>query len=335
MGRTRRRVVSLLLSSSMVLALPGSASAAPSNADRATLAGSYIALRQRADGSIPAFSPIGSTADAVLAFVAEGAGTTPLASAMGYLRRQTAKGNLTTIGLRAKVALAVQAGGRNPQNFGGHNLIDEISQSKRLTGRYANASVLDEALGILAIYASFGASDLDAIRWLMRAQCPDGGWQYDRPYASKTEGAHCGNTADPLADPFRSDTNTTAYAVMALSIPKGGWKHDPFAYLASMRDAAHGGWGYTFGYETTDANSTALVIQAYAAQAQPPPAGARAALRKLQYGCGAFAYSWTDAGKRTGPDVGATIGAVPGLLALPLPLAGTVTGELPASTCPA
>lgn len=333
MGRTRRWVVSLLLLSSLVLAYPGSASASPTNADRATLASSYIALRQQADGSIPAFSPIGSTADAVLAFVADGAGTTPLADALGYLRRQTAKGNLTTIGLRAKVALAVQAAGRNPQSFGGHDLIDEITQSRRLTGRYGNASVFDEALGILAIYASLGASDLDAIGWLMRAQCPDGGWQYDRPWA-KTEGPHCGDASDPT-DYFRSDTNTTAYAVMALSIPKGGWTIDPFAYFASMRDATYGGWGYTFGYKTTDTNSTALVIQAYAAQAQPLPAGAKVALRKLQYACGAFAYSWTDAGRRTGPDVGASIGAVPGLLGLALPLTGVVTGELPASTCAA
>jgi hypothetical protein len=285
---------------------------------------------------LPAFSSIGSTADAVMAFVAVGMAETPLQNAIGFLRRQTGRGNVDTIGLKAKVGLAVEAAGLNAANFAGHSLLGEITETQRLTGRFGDASVLDQALATLAIAASTGEYDPEAIRWLLHAQCPDGGWQFDRPHA-RSEGPHCRDASDPN-DFFASDTNTTAYVLMAVE-PSGigDYEHDPFVFLRAIRDTSgppsEGGWGYTWGFTTTDANSTALVIQAYAAAGRPLPDGAMAALHRLQYRCGAFAFSWTDAGRRTGPDVGASIGAVPGILREPLPVSGPVAGELPASAC--
>jgi hypothetical protein len=83
----------------------------------------------------------------------------------------------------------------------------------------------------------------------------------------------------------------------------------------------YGGWSYDLSFVSTDANSTALVLQAYAAAHVAAPKGGLAALRDLQYpGCGAWAYSWS--GTSLGPpDIGATIGAIPGLLLDPLPIA--------------
>lgn len=326
--------VSFLLFSCVTVSAAGAALTPQQRADRAS---GYVAVHQSDNGSFPAFSPIGSTADAVMAFVAAGVGETPVHDAIGYLRRQTARGSVDTIGLKAKVALAVEAGGLNAANFGGHSLLGEITETQRPTGRFGNASVLDQALATLAIAAATGEYDADAVTWLVRAQCPDGGWQFDRPHAS-TEGRHCRDTSDPN-DFFLSDTNTTAYVLMAVEPSGRGYDHNPFAFLTTIRDAAAapsgGGWGYTWGFTTTDANSTALVIQAYAAAGRPLPDGSLAALRRLQYRCGAFAFSWTGNGRRTGPDVGASIGAIPGILRKPLPVTGPVAGEPPARACDA
>jgi len=113
--------------------------------------------------------------------------------------------------------------------------------------------------------------------------------------------------------------------------------HDPFAFLDRLRDRthgpAHGGWGFTWGFRTTDATSTSLVLQASAARGTAVPSGGREALRRLQYQCGAVAYSWKH-GARTGPDLGATIGAILGFLRAPLPVpTGTVTGRVAPAVC--
>ncbi|MGZ4132203.1 MAG: hypothetical protein ACXVWF_04075 [Actinomycetota bacterium] len=334
MRRTLRGVSSVLVAVTLVVAAATTSSAAVlTDQQRATSAGAYVAARQDpTTGAVPGFSAIGSTADAVASWVAIGAGQSPIQAAIGFLRRQVKKGTVDTIGLKAKVALAVEAAGLDPQTFAGANLLDQIAQTQRLNGRYGDATVFDQALGILAIQAAApGSVGAKAIRWLVKAQCGDGGWQYDGP-PHKNDGPHC--KAAKGTDYYLSDTNTTAYAMMALAAVGETPAKDPTAtFFPSLRDATHGGWGYTWGYRTTDANSTALVIQAYDASGVAVPSGGLKALRKLQYACGAFAYSWTAAGKRTGKDAGATIGAILGLLQAPLPVTGTVTGELPASTC--
>jgi hypothetical protein len=319
MGRTHRRVASFVVAVTLSLALPGRAVAALTDQQRAERAIGYLARTQADNGSIPGFSPIGSTADAVLAIRSANVGADVEQAAIRFLRRQTAKGNVDTIGLKAKVVLALAANGRNAHDFGGHDLVGEITETERLNGRYGNATVFDQALAILAIYGSTTTFDTQAMTWLRNGECPDGGWQFDRPHRA-SEGAHCGDPSDPR-DFFRSDTNTTAYAVMALELSGASFEGDPFAFFMRIRDDAHGGWGYTWGFTDTDANSTALVIQAFAAASISLPNGALAALRHLQYArCGAFAFSLTETGARTAPNAGATIGAVPGLLRVPFPI---------------
>lgn len=334
MHRTLRGVASGVVVVTLVVAVATTASGAVlTDRQRARNAGAYVAARQDpTTGAVPGFSAIGSTADAVQSWVAIGLGESPIQEALGFLRRQVKRGHVDTIGLAAKVALAAEADGLDPADFGHANLLAQIGESERLSGRFGDATVLDQALGILAIQAAApGSVDETAIQWLVDAQCRDGGWQYDRP-ARPTDGPHC--KASTGTDYYRSDTNTTAYAVMALAAVGASPSKDPTAtFFPSLRDPAHGGWGYTWGFRTTDANSTALVIQAYEALGVALPPGAMKALRRLQYRCGAIAYSWTTAGTRTGRDAGATIGAILGLLRSPLPVTGTVTGELPASTC--
>jgi hypothetical protein len=335
MGRIFRRSASVLVACSIVWAVPVHASAVTTDRQRALAAGRFLVASQKPNGSFPGFSPIGSTADAVLDLVALGRGTTPLGRALGFLRRQVSHGHADTIGLQAKVALAAEAAGRDPAHFGGDDLITDIRATKRASGRFGTASVLDQALALLALRGAGIKLTSQPFTWLADAQCPDGGWQYDRPHRA-SEGPHCFDRSNPH-DFTGSDSNTTAYAIMALRAAASP-QHDPFRFLAHLRDTKpgrqRGGWGFTWGFRTTDANSTALVLQAYAVAGKPLPARSRTALRALQYPCGAVAYSWTAGGARTGRDVGATIGAILGFLRAPIPPSGAVSGDLARTSCP-
>ena len=329
MGTTLRRVASLFVVCSLSVGVAGPASAVITDPQRAHRAMAYVGAQQRANGSFPGFSAIGSTADAVLDMAATGYGAE--AAAIAFLRRQVHAGHVTTIGLTAKVVMAAVAAGRDPSTFAGTNLLGRIIDAERPSGRYGDASVFDQALAILAIKAAGKTPDAAAVTWLANAQCPDGGWQFDRPHRA-SENRHCRDVND-AGDFSRSDTNTTAYAVMALEGLGASLASGPFPFFAALRDGTYGGWGYTWGFRRTDANSTALVIQAFAAHARPLPKGAMSGLRRLQYRCGAVAYSFTDAGTRTGKDVGASIGAVLGFLREPLPVTPIALEPSWATTC--
>jgi hypothetical protein len=328
MGRISRRIVAPLIVLAVVSAIPATAVAALSNQERAERGTSFIAFAQKPNGSIPAFSPIGSTADAVLAFVATGVGRDQIRSALAYLRRQVIAGNVDGVGLEGKVVMAVSAAGRDPRDFAGQNVLQAIRSTIGDDGHMDGAAVFDQALGVLGIESAGVKPSTDVTGWLRGAQCPDGGWAYDAPYAPGTDDNHCDDGSD--TDFFTSDSNTTSYVVQAMEAAgRGTFDHDPFGFFDTVRDGDHGGWSYSTGFIVTDANSTALVIQAYAAAGEPLPSGGLASLRHLQYAsCGAWAYTW-DGDVKGEPDVGATIGAVPGILRAPLPIAGHVDGSVP------
>jgi hypothetical protein len=330
MHRLPRRIAVAFVSLSFLLvATP--ARAALTDAERMDRAVGSIASQQKNNGSIPAFSPIGSTADAVLAFVAAGTGRPSMRAALAYLTRQVELGNVTSVGLRAKVALAFSAAGRNPRDVGGRNL---VLQLRRAFDGAPLPMVFDTALAVLAIEAADAETPTAAVQRLIANQCPDGGWPFDR-YRSAVEDGHC-FTGDADSDFFLSDTNSSALAVMALEAAGAEAAVNPFGFFSDIRDGRRGGWGYTWGFTSTDANSTALVLQAYAAERREPPRAAERALRSLQYTrCGAFAFGFAG-GEPTAPDIGATIGAVPGLRGLAMPFTRRVTGAAPdVRACPA
>jgi hypothetical protein len=331
MGRTLRRVVVPFLSAVAVAAAPAAAGAIPpSDLARVDRALAYVAQQQRPNGSVPAFSPVGSTADAVVSFAAAGVGRGRVHDAIGFLRRRVAHGAVSAIGLRAKVVTAWAVTGRDPHHVGGVDLVGALEGTLGVDGHYGAAAVFDQALVILALATAGETIPDDAIAWLVDAQCEDGGWQYDLP-ASDVDDEHCVSTMDPATDFFESETNATAVVLQAVAAAGAtpAFAHDPFGFLHDIRDPVHGGWGYSWSYETTDANSTALVVQAYIASGEPIPAGGVAALRRLQYPCGAVAFTRGADGRRTGHDVGATISAVLGLLRAPGPVPAGHIGRLP------
>ncbi len=331
MKRTPWRLVACLAGLTLVVAAT-SATAAPSSKKRAHVAARFLVNHQKANGSFPAFSPIGSTADGLIALVAATRSAAAVRAARHYLATRT--DDIDGIGSTAKVAMAAVAGGKDPRDFGGRNLVHAIAKKERKSGRYGRGTaVLDQALAVLALKAAGHRKSPSALAWLAGAQCRDGGWQYDAP-ASKADNKHC-NSGD-AGDFFRSDTNTTSYAVQALKAAgyKGSLAHSPFAYFKLERGRViksarmHRGYAYDLSLHLTDANSTALVLQAYAAAGKTPPRGARHALAALQYHlcgahAGAFAFSWVKrngAYHHDGHNLGATIGAIPGVLGRALPV---------------
>ena len=341
--------------------------AAPSfaQAERARAAAHYIVTQQVPRGRPHAgsfrgsLSPLGTAADAVLALAAAGVGGDAIDRAIAYIKARMAS---ATLGQKAKIVMALVAARRNPRRFARRNLVRQIAGALREDGQYAGAGsrsseVFDHVLSMLALAAARSAIPASAASWLARAQCRDGGWQFDDPSAADDD-EHCRDRAAPGGDAITSDTNTTAYAVMALRArrPVPALRADPFVFLASGRDPHKGGWVYDPSNKCrsvpsndfcwlTDANSTSLAILAHAAARKRLPAGALAALRRLQYRrCGrlggAFDFTYDPAtgrlpAEREGRNLAATVAAVPALLqkALPIPAARVAKRARPPRPC--
>lgn len=320
---TRAVAVTLALS----VAFSAQANAAPTAQKRARVAVRYLVTQQESDGSIPAFSPIGSTADAIVSMVAARRAPRSIKRAVNYLVSQESE--VDTVGEKAKVVLAFDATKRDPRDFAGRDLVQEIRSTMQENGRFgSDTPVIEHAIAMIALYAAGSPAPNPAAEWLVEAQCADGGWPFGEP-AAQTDDEHCGGGPQ---DFDQSNNDTTSYAVQALAVTPGPAtaEHDPFAYFTATRDPERKGWGYDASFRTTNSNSTALVIQAYVISGRDLPPRSYRALKKLQYRlcgekAGAFAFTWEDEDgdgtyKKSAPDVGATIGAIVGVLKKPLPI---------------
>jgi hypothetical protein len=307
----RRWLGALAIAAVVIAAVAPTAGAAISRRQRALYGAAYLVSQQRANGAICAFSCVGSTADAVVALVTART-TAGVRDAVDYLETRATRGNVVGIGLEAKVAMAAVARGRNPRSFGGLNLIRAITRTEGGNGHYGDAAVFDQALAMLAVRAAGGSPSSAARSWLAAAQCGDGGWQYDEP-SRPGDDAHCFDADAPApGDFFTSDSNTTSLAIQVL---RSGPRVDAaLSFLPTLRDGSSG-WGYSQCCTSTDINSTSLAIQAYVAAGEPVPDGAVSVLRTSQLRCRAWPFQPGGAA-----DVGATIGAIPGLLGQPFPV---------------
>jgi len=337
---SRRLSKGAALAALVALMIPiAPADAGPTLQRRARVAASYLTAQQNEDGSFPGFSPLGSTADAVTSLVAVRRGPSSIEAALDYLEAHVAEAE--TLGQKAKLVLAAVAGGRDPRDFGGQNLVQPLLDSEQESGQYGaptpddpfDGEVTDHVLVMLALAATPEADpSSNSISWLVSAQCGDGGWQHTGPQADN-ENRHC-FTGNADEDFFRSDTNTTSLAVQAIAAhpeATGPLANNPFRFFRNIRDPRKNGWGYSWDLRLTDTNSTALVIQAYVAYGRALPDGAMKALKSLQHrlcgdaaSAGGFAYTWEPrqgGGYRKGaPDAGATIAAIPGLLKRAFPI---------------
>ncbi len=114
--------------------------------DRAERGVGFLAVCSSPNGSIPAFSPIGSTSDAVLAFVATGLGRPLVRSGLAYLRRQTLAGDVTGVGLQAKVRHGGGRGRTEPAHVRRHEPRSTDPIQLGGNGHIGTAAVFDQAL---------------------------------------------------------------------------------------------------------------------------------------------------------------------------------------------
>ncbi|MGB6894366.1 MAG: prenyltransferase/squalene oxidase repeat-containing protein [Dehalococcoidia bacterium] len=207
--------------------------------------------------------------------------------------------------------------GEDPRDFGGVDLLAALEGGFEAGSGRFGIDLFDHGLFMLA-RASAGLEVPDAaVSYLTSKQLDDGGWEFDEGWGA--------------------DTNTTALAIQALIAagedPSSAAAQGGLAYLAAAQND-DGGFPYSpeseYGTDS-DANSTAVVIQALAAAGEDIGAGGPwdkgegrtplAALLSFQNAeTGAFTFGGQDSAF-------ATYQAVPGLLLAPLPVATTTLEE--------
>ncbi|MGD2205407.1 MAG: prenyltransferase/squalene oxidase repeat-containing protein [Anaerolineae bacterium] len=320
----RNRTIIAILT---LAALLTSASPALAAVDTAA-AQNYLRTQQNADGGFGSgFSPestVGATADVVLAILAVGGdpstfdqdGNTPLT----YLDANAS--TAATAGDLSKLIAAAIAAGENPRAFGGVDSVAKLENMIGADGRIGGETdtFVSHLLAVLALASAQRPIPAAAVDYIIGAQQEDGSWAWDG--SAETAG----------------DTNTTAFAVQALiaagKSPGSNVVTKALAYYKGIQND-DGGWPYQspsdFGTDT-DANSTAVTIQALIAAGIDPAGEAWttaegstpvAALEALQNESGAFAW------QAAVPDDNllATVQALPALAGKAFPLATMDVGE--------
>lgn len=346
-----------------VAADPTASTAAPAG-QSARLGAGWLARQIAANGgyvvSFGAADPV-DTAFAVVALEAAGVGGRAVSPALRYLAGELdgalQSGGADAPGSLAAYVLAVSAGGGDPRHVGGtaakNDLVARLRATQRTGGPDAGLfgvqpPTYDGAFRQGLALAALAAADVPAtdpvvhaaVAWLTRQQCSNGVWLAYRADVA----APCA-PADP-ATFSGPDTNSTSLAVQGLAA--FGVHQRAAATLQALAAARSGDGGFPYvvaAGQPSDPNSTALTIQAVIALGADPTtapwaSGGRSPARALagyQIGCaapaidrGAFGFPGTE-----GPNVFATVQAVPALAGLTLPVrSGAPAPRSPVMACP-
>ncbi|MBA3489453.1 MAG: peptidase, partial [Longispora sp.] len=265
------------------------------------------------------FDDHGLTADTVLALTSAKVAGTAATNATDWLARPE---NTTAYigdgvqesyaGAHAKLALVAISQGRDPENFGGRNLLTELTDLQEDSGRFSDKSqygnysnAFSQSLAILALHRTPIQAPAKAVDFLVASQCPDG--SLPLAFGESTCTGH---------------VDATGLAVQAM-LATG---HDESAnraltWLASTQKSNGGFAEKLDDVDAGNSNSTGSAMQALNAGKHPAAekAATKAAafLRGIQIGCsgaveqrGAITYDGTfNAAK----DKRATAGALLGL----------------------
>jgi hypothetical protein len=340
-----------LLAALLAVTLGTQATAAAPPPKQARWAASWLATRVTKGGFLPGLdgkADMGTTVSTGLALAAAGVAPKTLAAIVAWTSTHIddyARANdADRPGALGRLALLAAATGRDPNAFGGtapaNHLVDRILATRTTVGPNAGLladplynGLFSHALGLLGLATARSltteqrAGVTSALDYLVAQQCADGGWQNaPRLVVATIALTQCGTGQNG------PDTNVAAFATQALAAHRRNATTDPLGWFDAAQNAA-AGWGYLPG-AATDADSTALVIQAIVARGASPTEGrftsgkttAYAALLALQLGCaagqadrGAFAYQKPASGGPR-PNTYATAEAVPAVARLPFPL---------------
>ena len=193
----------------------------------------------------------------------------------GYVTQNGADGP----GQLALLILAAEAGGADPTDFGGTNLVARLLATEQPSGLFGTETQVANyaagnyeqglALQALGVAGVRGGSRLAAaVHYLVDQQCADGGWSFT---AQATD--TCVVSATDFTGP---DTNSTAQAVQGLAAQGAvtpAVASGALGFYAAGQDA-DGGWSYypssAGAPQSTDPDSTAFVIQALVALGRSP-----------------------------------------------------------------
>ena len=349
-----KRVVTFLLAAGLVLAVAAPASAAPPSSDPKTDAvdaAAWLGGQVNASGFIPsAGNPtkpnLSVTVQTVTALAAAGVGRTQVDALLGYLGHHVDDVVVVAgdddAGALSNLILAAVAGGADPTAFGpGHvDLVARLLASQQASGLFGSSSptydgAFRQGLALLALHA-VGRANATGVTWLEGQQCADGAWT---SFRSDT------NVACPAVDPDTfsgPDTNSTALAAIGLRVQgANGPAAAGVAELATVRNAG-GGWGFlSRADQSTDANSTGVVLEALRTVNGAADTAGINALLALQVGCagdpadrGGIAFQPGSGGTLV-PDLLATFQAIPALAEVALPVVGpAISPTLPTPCAP-
>ena len=352
MGASAVGLAGVLASATVIaLATPPAGAVAPTLPQTAVAQGAaqWLGSQLTPQGTIDDVTPgtpdLSATAQAALSLGASGVDLTGARAALAYLKANSAtyiavKGN-DGPGQLANLILAAHVLGANPTNFGGTNLVARLLATEQTSGANAgrfgtdaqdadfNAGNYDQGLALAALAAAGVKADAASISWLQNQQCANGGWTLPDNVSTPCD-------PDPIGATFpNEDTNTTSLAIQGLAAQgalTAPVSTNALAFLTSAQDA-DGGWAYSPNTadnpETSDPDSTALVIQALPALGQSPTSptfdqGANTPLTALlsfqvTSGSDTGAFSFPGIGTATTGNVLATNQVVPTLEGLTLP----------------
>ncbi|MEU8632773.1 hypothetical protein AB0C38_11430 [Amycolatopsis sp. NPDC048633] len=203
---------------------------------------------------------------------------------------------IITGGAAAKVLVAAEIAGRDPRNFGGHDMVAEtlgtIARSGVDKGRVSdysknpdfkdfvsnNANMFGQALAVIGL-AGAGLTDRLAIDTMLKQQCSDG---YFRIFFGLVPTTETGDQVTPDGhkistcdegkpfDQSSPDGDTTGIALSAMIAARDAGAADLDAPITKAvkwlkaHQTATGGWGGGVGTEAANTNSTGLILQALA-----------------------------------------------------------------------
>jgi hypothetical protein len=298
--------------------------------------GGYVA------GATPGSANLSETVNTLLALAAANVNLTLARSGLGYMEANAdayiAANGSDGPGQLSLLILTAHALGADPAKFGGTDLVTRLLATEQSggpnTGRFGtdaqvgafNSGPYDQGLALAALKAVETTAPPASISWLQQAQCPNGGWTAPNPATNPCNG-------DP-AKGNGPDTNTTALALQGLTAQGALTSSISASSLSFLKNGQNsdGGWAYDpnapDNQQTSDPDSTALVMQALLAAGQPPDGaqfqvgGHSPTSTLLSFevtsgpDTGAF---FTPFGSPTTGDLFATFQAVPALMGLSFP----------------
>lgn len=244
----------------------------------------------------------GLTIDAIFAFAAARTADDYADRAIAWLAKPEiadaylGTGDESYAGAHAKLAVAARVKGKDPKNFGGRDLIGELTALRAPSGRFADRSQFGDFSNAFtqsyALFALGRSTPAQAVAYLRNSQCADGGF----PVAFETQ-------------PCVSDVDATAIVVQALKS-----LHQPTGRAVQwLKSEQQADGGFPSAQGGSNANSTGLAAQVLTGTTKSK---ARDYLRSLQVGCpdanrGAIAFDASGFNQANAPR--ATAQAVLGL----------------------